>query len=78
MKLSRQSQAELTTKVYNMKDLRKEIAKIESLIMVYSDRDLVRVEQLQAELNALNMQLLDQITEQNVSWLKEQMIRIEA
>lgn len=61
-----------------MKDLSAQINKIETLIMVYQDRDQVRVSELQNELNELNAKLLDQMNESNVSWLKEQMIRAEA
>jgi hypothetical protein len=38
------------------------IALIESKIMIYSSRDLVRAGELQAQLNVLNMQLLELMT----------------
>lgn len=42
-----------------MKDLIKRIEKIEALIAVYSDRDLVRTKQLESQLRVLNALLLD-------------------
>lgn len=50
----------------------------ETMIMIYSDRDQVRVKELQAELKELDNLLLDHYTKENESWLKEQMIRWEA
>ena len=39
--------------------LKARIDEIEALIFVYSDRDRIRVEALEQELDCLNMQLLD-------------------
>ena len=56
----------------------KQIELIVNKIAMYSDRDMVRVAQLESELKVLQAQLLDEMTEQNEAWLKEQMIRVEA
>lgn len=56
----------------------KQIELIVNKIALYSDRDMVRVAQLEAELKPLQAQLLDEMTNDNESWLKEQMIRVEA
>jgi hypothetical protein len=44
------------------KTLMSHIALIESKIMIYSSLDLVRAGELQAQLNVLNMQLLEIMT----------------
>lgn len=56
----------------------KKIELIVNKIALYSDRDMVRVAELEAELKPLQAELLDQMTAENESWLKEQMIRFEA
>lgn len=56
----------------------KQIELIVNKIALYSDRDMVRVTQLESELKVLQAQLLDEMTEQNEAWLLEQMVRIEA
>jgi len=45
-----------------MKKLMRRIKEIESMIMVYSDRDQVRTKQLEIELGFLNMEVLDLMT----------------
>ena len=42
-----------------MKDIRKEIEKLEILITIYSDRDSVRTKQLESQLRVLNAFLLE-------------------
>lgn len=56
----------------------KKIELIVNKIALYSDRDMVRVAELEAELKPLQAQLLDEMTNDNESWLKEQMSRVEA
>ena len=45
-----------------MKDIRKEIEKLEILITIYSDRDSVRTKQLESQLRVLNAFLLEIMT----------------
>jgi hypothetical protein len=45
-----------------MKKLMRRIKEIESMIMVYSDRDQVRTKELEIELGFLNMEVLDLMT----------------
>jgi hypothetical protein len=61
-----------------LNDLQVNAAHLESMILVYSAIDFNRVMDLQAELNTVNLEILDIITLNNESWLKEQMIRVEA
>ena len=42
-----------------MEQIKKQIEHLELMIMIYSDRDHVRVKQLQEHLNVLNKLLLD-------------------
>lgn len=42
-----------------MKKLKAQIEELEALIIVYSDRDRIRLEQLEKQLHKLNMSLLD-------------------
>jgi hypothetical protein len=45
-----------------MKDIRKEIEKLETLIAIYCDRDPVRTKQLENQLRVLNAFLLEIMT----------------
>ena len=45
-----------------MKDIRKEIENLETLIAIYSDRDSVRTKQLESQLRVLNAFLLEIMT----------------
>jgi len=42
-----------------MEELKAQIIELESLIFIYSDRDRLRMKQLEKELYKLNMSLLD-------------------
>jgi len=46
-----------------MQQLIKQIENLESLIFIYSDRDQVRVKQLEQRLRGLNMMLLELMSE---------------
>lgn len=48
-------------------ELVKKIELLETMIAIYSDRDRVRMIELEKELYELNMQLLDEMTEKRVA-----------
>ena len=45
--------------------------------MIYSDRDMVRVNQLRVEIESLNATIMDMMNDINTNWLTEQMLRNE-
>lgn len=61
----------------NVNDLIKRVQDKELLLMIYSDRDIVRVNQLRVEIEALNATIMDMMNDINTNWLTEQMLRNE-
>lgn len=53
-----------------MKKLLKRIKEIETLIVIYSDRDVIRVQSLESELKKLNKKVLLTMTRDNESFLR--------
>lgn len=61
----------------NVNDLIKRVQDKELLLMIYSDRDIVRVNQLRVEIESLNATIMNMMTDINTNWLTEQMLRNE-
>ena len=53
-----------------MTKLKNRIKKVEKLIAIYSDRDMIRVSELETELKQLNNKLIKIMTESNESYLR--------